>query len=104
MKDHLTRQSNLIFFPEGTSTPGTHVTNFRSSLFAAAADGDTYIQPITIAYSHYNNRRMEQAERDSYAWYITMPFLSHFLNGLGLGPASVALICHEPVKLADQQP
>ncbi|MFT4632325.1 MAG: 1-acyl-sn-glycerol-3-phosphate acyltransferase [Candidatus Pseudothioglobus sp.] len=101
MKAHLTHHSNLIFFPEGTSTPGTHVATFRSSLFAAATDSDTYIQPITIAYSHYKNHRMEQAERDNYAWYIPMPFLSHFLNGLGLGRAKVALVCHEPVKIAD---
>jgi 1-acyl-sn-glycerol-3-phosphate acyltransferase len=101
MRNHLTHHSNLIFFPEGTSTPGTHIAPFRSSLFAAAVDSDTYIQPITIAYSHYKEHRMQPSERDSYAWYIPMPFLSHFLTGLGLGPAKVSLICHEPVKMGD---
>jgi 1-acyl-sn-glycerol-3-phosphate acyltransferase len=100
MRNHLAHHSNLIFFPEGTSTPGTHVSPFRSSLFAAAAHSDIYIQPITVTYSHYQNRRMQQFERDNYAWYIPMPFLSHFLTGLGLGPARVSLTCHKPVKIS----
>lgn len=99
MQAHLQTRGNLILFPEGTSTPGTHVEPFKSSLFAAA-DGDTMIAPVTIAYTHYQHRPMNQAQRDFSAWYIPMPFLSHFLNGLGRGPTGVSLVFHEPVRLA----
>ncbi len=102
MQEHLLTKSNLILFPEGTSTPGTHVERFRSSLFQAAdLHGQSIqIQPVTVAYTHYKGSRMNQDQRDFYAWYIPMPFLSHFLNGLGLKPATVQLIFHEPVTVA----
>ena len=101
MQDHLLNKSNLILFPEGTSTPGTHVETFRSSLFQAAdMQGENIqIQPVTVAYTHYDNTRMEQNLRDYYAWYIPMPFLSHFLNGMGLGPAKAKLVFHKPVTM-----
>jgi len=102
MQEHLIHKSNLILFPEGTSTPGTHVESFRSSLFQAAdLDGQTIqIQPVSVAYTHYCGERMTQDQRDYYAWYIPMPFLSHFLNGMGLKRARVKLTFHDPVTLS----
>ncbi|NNC99252.1 MAG: 1-acyl-sn-glycerol-3-phosphate acyltransferase [Gammaproteobacteria bacterium] len=41
MQNHLSRGTSLILFPEGTSTEGTHVEPFKSSLFAAAGLPDT---------------------------------------------------------------
>jgi 1-acyl-sn-glycerol-3-phosphate acyltransferase len=101
MQAHLRDNGNLILFPEGTSTPGTHIEPFRSSLFEAAADPEILIQPVTVAYSHYERQPMTQTIRDYYAWYIPMPFLSHFLNGLGLGQVDVQIIYHPWVRLAD---
>lgn len=93
---------NLIFFPEGTSTPGAHVEPFKSSLFQAA-DGELQvpIQPVTIAYRDYDGEPMTQAERDYYAWYLPMTFLDHFVNALGLRPATVQVVFHEPVTVAE---
>ena len=101
MQDHLLHKSNLILFPEGTSTPGTHVEPFRSSLFQAADLEGIRIQPVSIAYTHYRGERMNQNQRDYYAWYIPMPFLSHFANGLGLGKSQARLVFHPPVSLSD---
>ncbi len=100
MQDHLLNRSNLILFPEGTSTPGTHVEPFRSSLFQAAELDGLLIQPVTVAYTHYRGERMNQTQRDYYAWYIPMPFLSHFANGLGLGRCRARLVFHAPVSLS----
>ena len=105
LQGHLTRGSNLIVFPEGTSSSGDHVKPFRSSLFAAA--GGACVQPVTIAYVAYDGRRMTKNERDHYAWYLpnpsvatpNEPFVSHFVNGLGLGQAGVRIMFHEPVHL-----
>lgn len=101
LQDHLERGESLIFFPEGTSTPGTHIEKFRSSLLAAAALEGVRIQPVSIAYTRYKGRRMDQGTRDYYAWYIPMPFLSHFLNGLGLGRVDVEVTLHDPIQLVD---
>lgn len=104
LQKQLVDGGNLILFPEGTSTDGTHVEPFKSSLFHAAetdSDVDILIQPMTLAYVKHNNKNMSQPIRDYYAWYGTMPFLSHFIQALGMRSADVDLIFHAPVKISD---
>ena len=103
MRQHLLNKSNLILFPEGTSATGTHVATFHSSFFQAAEDEQSriVIQPITVAYTHYKNHRMDREARDYYAWYKPRKILTHFLNGLGLGRGRAQLTFHEPVKFSD---
>ena len=105
VRHHLHQQSNVILFPEGTSTSGTWVATFRSSLFAAAAEG--LIQPITVAYLDYDGKPMHQSQRDHYAWYLpnpsvpipNKPFAAHFFNALGLRPSRVKVIFHKPIPM-----
>ena len=82
LTEHLQEAQSLIIFPEGTSTDGAHVKPFKSSLFQAAViEGNKKpipIQPITVTYTRQNGQKMDQVMRDYYAWYGTMPFLSHF--------------------------
>ena len=101
---HLENRGNLIMFPEGTSTAGDYVAPFRSSLFAAALG--TTVQPVTIAYTHYDGKPMSSTERDRYAWYLpdpsepvpNKPFAEHFLAGLGLKRSEVRVIFHPPLE------
>jgi 1-acyl-sn-glycerol-3-phosphate acyltransferase len=97
---HLVEKSNLILFPEGTSAIGTFVAPFHTSFFQSAEDKETEItiQPITVAYTHYEDERMDREARDYYAWYKPRKIVPHFMNALGLGSARVMVICHEPVK------
>ena len=109
VRKHLAEQGNLIMFPEGTSTSGDYVARFRSSLFAATED--VFIQPITVAYSHYRGERMNAGQRDYYAWYLpdpanapgvnNTPFLEHLLQGMGLGPARVEVIFHKSTRITE---
>ena len=102
LKNQLLSGKNLILFPEGTSTDGAHVESFKSSLFHAAesgADQPIEIQPITLAYTHHKGQEMDKSIRDYYAWYGTMPFLSHFIQSMGMRNADVELILHSPVKV-----
>lgn len=103
MREHLQSGKNLILFPEGTSTEGTHVEPFRSSLFEAAMGGEreVWVQPVTVAYTHYKDVAMTQAERDRYAWYLPMTIMPHFFYGLGLGRCTAKVVFHEPVREAD---
>lgn len=103
LQNQLINGDNLILFPEGTSTEGAHVEPFKSSLFHAAetnSNVDILIQPMTLAYVTHNNQVMSQSIRDYYAWYSTMPFLSHFIQALGMRNAVVELIFHAPVKIS----
>lgn len=41
---------NLCFFPEGTTTDGTQVLNFKSSVLQAAINANALIWPVAIRY------------------------------------------------------
>lgn len=105
MHKHLVERGNLILFPEGTSTDGVRVEPFRSSLFEAAialpGEPTVWVQPVTVAYTHYDDLPMGRAERDFYAWYLPMTFLPHFVYGLGLKRCTVKVTFHKPVQASD---
>lgn len=67
---------NLIIFPEGTSTDGRTVYDFKSSLFSLALgtghDG-LVIQPVTVqAFQADGSPVTTQAQRDHYSWHVEM--------------------------------
>lgn len=103
MTEHFNRKGNLILFPEGTSTEGMHVEPFKSSLLQSVeiTDADVMIQPVTLAYTHYRGKPMNQSVRDFYAWYGNMKFIPHFFNALGMGKSHVVVHFHQPVRLKD---
>ena len=45
---------NLCFFPEGTTTDGSEIKPFKSSLMQAAIDSNASIQPVAIRYPGLN--------------------------------------------------
>ena len=67
---------NLIIFPEGTSTDGSSVKDFKSSLFSLAlknAAAPLMIQPVSIHIVSTNGRPPETAdERNIYAWPLEL--------------------------------
>ena len=106
IRSHLGHTGNLIVFPEGTSTAGHDVAQFRSSLFAGA--DRSVIQAITLAYRDYNGRLMSEEERFYYAWYLpnpktdptpNRPLLMHMLSCLGFKPCTVVVKFHAPVTM-----
>lgn len=48
--DSLKQSENVCFFPEGTTTDGTHVMPFKSSIIQAAIDANASLWPLTIYY------------------------------------------------------
>ena len=50
MAQYLVSRKMVCIFPEGTSTDGKTVLNFRSNLFQAAIQSKTRVIPICIAY------------------------------------------------------
>lgn len=47
---HLIRGTNVLVFPEGTTTDGTGVRRFHPRLFAAALLAERPVQPVAIRY------------------------------------------------------
>ena len=49
-KHSLIEGNNIGFFPEGTTTDGTHIVKFKSSILQAAIDARAQVWPIAIKY------------------------------------------------------
>lgn len=67
--DALKAGDNCGFFPEGTTTVGTHVLPFKASVLQAAIDASAMIQPLVIRYPDANN---QPNTRVAYAGNTTM--------------------------------
>jgi 1-acyl-sn-glycerol-3-phosphate acyltransferase len=72
---------NLILFPEGTSTIGTSVMPFKSSLFSLSQPkgmAPVAIQPFILELIDVDGGKVLTPEnRDLYAWYGDMDFAPH---------------------------
>ena len=89
----------LLFFPEGTSTDGTLVLPFKSTLFQAFFSDElrhrTWIQPVTLIY-----RAPEGEEARFYGWWGDMGFGPHLVKVLSARRnGAVEVLYHAPVRV-----
>ena len=87
---------SIVLFPEGTSTDGTNLRPFRSSLFEIALKADLDILPICINYVKINGEPRSEANRDLICWYGDMTFAPHFWSLLGV-PIEAVVTILEPI-------
>jgi 1-acyl-sn-glycerol-3-phosphate acyltransferase len=71
---------NVVLFPEGTSTDGSEILPFRSSLLAATAKTDIDVVPACLKYMTINSESFNSSNKDTICWYGDMSFAPHFLN------------------------
>jgi 1-acyl-sn-glycerol-3-phosphate acyltransferase len=89
----------LLFFPEGTSTDGSLVLPFKSTLFQAFFSDElkhrTSIQPVTLIY-----HAPEGEDAHFYGWWGEMGFAPHLVKVLAARRnGSVELLYHQPVRV-----
>lgn len=93
--DHMLKNGkSLILFPEGTSSAGTDVLPFKSSLFSLAMPKDMEaipIQPFVIELTSVNGRTVTTESRDLYSWYGDMDFGPHIWEFLKNSGATIRL-------------
>ena len=97
----LKRGYSVILFPEGTSSNGSKVLPFKSSLLGVIEDKgpqEFYIQPLSISYSKLDGIPLEIKFRPFFAWFGNMDLISHAWKFLGLGLSEVNIKFHEPIK------
>ena len=102
IKNILSKGKRLVLFPEGTSSDGNRVLNFKSSLFSVAEYDpnikDVYaIQAITICYKGLNGLPMSRSERPNLSWWGDMGLVGHLWNMLSFRSADIIVIAHEPI-------
>lgn len=94
---------SLLLFAEGTSSDGSHILPFKSSLLAALAGAGgaaIRVQPVTIAYTHLNGLPTLRQQLPLVAWLGNTPLRVHFVNLLSIGRITAQLTLHEPVSLS----
>ncbi|MDY0030277.1 MAG: lysophospholipid acyltransferase family protein [Pseudobdellovibrionaceae bacterium] len=97
----LKQGKSLILFPEGTSSAGSSVLPFKSSLFSLAMPKDmapVAIQPFVLNLTKVNGSHTTEQSRDLYSWYGDMDFGPHIWEFLKNSGATVELTFLEVVE------
>jgi len=94
----------LVLFPEGTSTDGRRVLEFRSGYFSVAErwPGATPlpVQPVSIAYVRHHGLPIGRNDMPSFAWYGDMELAPHLWALMCRGGAFQARVqFHEAVSI-----
>ena len=98
INEKLKNGENFIIFPEGTTSDGNRVLEFKSSAFSSVENQDFTIQPIVIVYSDLNGIPINRWLRPMIAWYGDMDLKPHLLKLVGLMSIKVKLFYLEPVN------
>lgn len=95
MTQKLKQETNILLFPEGTSTNGEKLLPFQTVPLAAPLRSRSIIVPATIAYKNIDDAPVTPANRDLIYWYGDMDFVSHFWKLLALRSVE-ALVTIQP--------
>jgi 1-acyl-sn-glycerol-3-phosphate acyltransferase len=67
----------VVLFPEGTTSNGDRVMQFKNSLFDAAVGARADITPVCLRYTRVNGERLTPRNRDAVFYYGGMTFFKH---------------------------
>jgi 1-acyl-sn-glycerol-3-phosphate acyltransferase len=95
--------TNVILFPEGTTTNGNSITPFKSSFFEAPLASHSLVVPFTISYNRINSSPIDAKNKDLIFWYGDMKFLPHLIGVLSLKNIEVQLKVLEPIEISAGQ-
>lgn len=95
MTQKLKQETNILLFPEGTSTNGEKLLPFQTVPLAAPLRSRSIIVPATIAYKNIDDAPVTPTNRDLIYWYGDMDFVSHFWKLLALRSVE-ALVTIQP--------
>jgi lyso-ornithine lipid O-acyltransferase len=103
MKEHLENGDNIFLFPEGTSSNGFVLHDFKSAYFALAEqqtrDKPLIVQPVTLAYSKMDRMYMSRSLMKKVAWVGDEELVSHMWAFLNSGRVTAELRFHAPVTI-----
>ncbi|ANK80414.1 lysophospholipid acyltransferase family protein [Minwuia thermotolerans] len=103
MTERLGKGDSLILFPEGTSSDGLRIGEFRAAFFSLAelkAEGHALkVQPFSITYTRVDGFPVTRRSMDKAAWYGDMDLAPHLKDFLLGGPYEATLKFFEPVTI-----
>jgi 1-acyl-sn-glycerol-3-phosphate acyltransferase len=83
---------SVALFPEGTTSNGDRVQQFKNSLFDSAVVTRTDILPVCLRYTKVDGERLTPRSRDAVCYHGGMTFFQHFPKLLSLKSVEVELI------------
>jgi 1-acyl-sn-glycerol-3-phosphate acyltransferase len=99
MAQRLADQVPVLFFPEGTSTDGSQVTRFHSTLFAPAVEAGLPVIPAAIFYEPNADNIAER----NVCWFGDDAFLPHLLQVLALRDFTAVMCFGTPEIYPDRR-
>lgn len=97
----LRKETNVLVFPEGTSSNGEKLLPFQSAFFAAPLTARAPVVPITLTYRSIDQQPVSVANRDRIYWYGDMSFAPHLWDLLGTKRIEVSVKIHSKIETAD---
>jgi lyso-ornithine lipid O-acyltransferase len=98
MRRKLRQETNILLFPEGTSTNGERILPFQTAPLAAPLRNRSIIVPISLAYKSIEDEPVTVANRDLVYWYGDMEFSTHFWKLLSLRSIEVIVTIQPKIE------
>lgn len=73
----LSRGFNVTLFPEGSTSSGEEILEFKRTLLEAALRSRCRVIPVCLRYERVDGRPYGLTNKDSVAWYGKMTFFPH---------------------------
>ena len=93
----------VLFFPEGTSTDGSQVVRFHSTLFAPAIEARLPVTPAAISYETSNALSTGRVTERDLCWFGDDLFLPHLLRVLDVTGFTAVVRFGAPEFYPDRQ-
>lgn len=91
IKQTLSRGFNVLIFPEATTSDGTFIKPYKSSLLQLADHFPVSIHNLCIQYTHANSTKFTAESVTEVSWTHNKSFLKHAFHLMSLKSLSVAL-------------
>ena len=98
IRDSLQNGVPVVLFPEGTTTDGSRVLRFHSTMLQPAIDAAATITPCAISYELEDGDPSREV-----AWWGDMSFLPHLLNLLGKKSIRARIAFGAPVQASGER-
>lgn len=107
LRSRLGKEDQIILFPEGTSTDGLKIENFKPVLFQSAlpirrqvkdapVSKPVMVQPLSIAFKQGKEGRKRLPS--AYAWFGEMTLLPHLMDVFRSVGGTVEITFHPPLN------
>jgi 1-acyl-sn-glycerol-3-phosphate acyltransferase len=89
----------VVLFPEGTTSNGDSVRQFKNSLFDASVSAGAEILPVCLRYTNINGGPMTDENRDVVYYYGGATFMRHLSGLLALKSVDVHVMLLNAVAM-----